>query len=142
MRHDRYGYVFALPFLACFGLLFMLPLGYAFYLSLFKTSSSAAPGLPAGLANYSRALTDGLFLAGVGRVALFFVMQVPLMLALALLAHWRSTAGYCGLTRLTRRSPRRRVPACRPAPAIQPEPPGGPPPGSAAAPGPGGGARA
>ena len=101
MAHHRYGYVFALPFLACFGLLFVLPLGYAFYLSLFKNQLVGGTVF-AGLANYSRALTDGLFLAGVGRVALFFVMQVPLMLVLALLAALAIDSGLLRLTRLIR----------------------------------------
>jgi multiple sugar transport system permease protein len=65
-----------LPFLVCFALLFVLPLGYALYLSLFKNQLVGGTVF-AGLSNYSRALTDGLFLAGAGRVALFFVIQVP-----------------------------------------------------------------
>jgi len=101
LRHHRYGYVFASPFLACFGLLFVLPLGYACYLSLFKNQLVGGTVF-AGLANYSRALTDGLFLAGVGRVALFFVMQVPLMLVLALLAALAIDSGLLRLTRLIR----------------------------------------
>ena len=36
------------------------------------------------LENYIRALTDPLFLTGVGRMAIFLVIQVPIMLALAL----------------------------------------------------------
>jgi multiple sugar transport system permease protein len=37
-----------------------------------------------GLANYARALSDTAFLSSFGRVALFTVLQVPLMLAIAL----------------------------------------------------------
>jgi multiple sugar transport system permease protein len=101
VRYGRYGYVFALPFLACFALLFVLPLGYALYRSLFKTQLVGGTVF-AGLANYTRALTDGQFLAGVGRVALFFVMQVPLMLLLALLAALAIDSGLLRLARLTR----------------------------------------
>jgi multiple sugar transport system permease protein len=93
--------VFAAPFLACFALLFVLPLGYAFYLSLFKNQLVGGTVF-AGLSNYARALTDGQFIAGVGRVALFFVMQVPLMLALALLAALAIDSGLLRLARLIR----------------------------------------
>jgi multiple sugar transport system permease protein len=93
--------VFAAPFLTCFALLFVLPLGYAFYLSLFKNQLVGGTVF-AGLSNYARAVTDGQFLAGVGRVALFFVMQVPLMLALALLAALAIDSGLLRLARLFR----------------------------------------
>jgi multiple sugar transport system permease protein len=101
MEHRRYGYVFALPFLVCFALLFVAPLGYALYLSLFKTQLVGGTVF-AGLSNYSRALTDGLFIAGVGRVALFFVIQVPLMMVLALLAALAIDSGLLRLRRLIR----------------------------------------
>ena len=97
----RYGYVFALPFLVCFALLFVLPLGYALYLSLFKTQLVGGTVF-AGLSNYARALTDRLFLAGVGRVALFFVIQVPIMMLLALLAALAIDSGLLRLRRLIR----------------------------------------
>ena len=74
-NHGNYGYVFGAPFLICFLLLFVLPLGYAAYLSLFKNQLVGGTVF-AGLSNYTRALTDGQLIAGVGRVALFFVMQV------------------------------------------------------------------
>jgi multiple sugar transport system permease protein len=101
IRYRRYGYAFAAPFLACFALLFVLPLGYAFYLSLFKNQLVGGTVF-AGLSNYARAVTDGQFLAGVERVALFFVMQVPLMLALALLAALAIDSGLLRLARLFR----------------------------------------
>lgn len=100
-HRGRYGYVFAAPFLVCFALLFVLPLVYALYLSLFKTQLVGGTVF-AGLANYTQALTDGQFLAGVGRVALFFVMQVPIMLVLALLAALAIDSGMLRLARLTR----------------------------------------
>jgi multiple sugar transport system permease protein len=93
--------LFAAPFLACFALFFLLPLGYAFYLSLFRNELVGGT-LFSGLSNYARALTDGQLFAGVGRVALFFVMQVPLMLLLALLAALAIDSGLLRLTRLIR----------------------------------------
>lgn len=100
-RHRRYGLVFAAPFLVCFALLFAAPLGYALYLSLFKNQLVGGTVF-AGLANYASALTDGQFLAGVGRIALFFVMQVPLMLVLALLAALAIDSGLLRLARFFR----------------------------------------
>lgn len=97
----EYGYVFAAPFLVCFLLLFLLPLGYAAYLSLFKNQLVGGTVF-AGLGNYTRAFTDGQLIAGVGRVALFFVMQVPVMLLLALLAALAIDSGLLRLARVFR----------------------------------------
>ncbi|MBT2538992.1 carbohydrate ABC transporter permease [Arthrobacter sp. ISL-69] len=61
----------------------IVPLGYAGYLSLFK--SQLIGGLSfAGLANYAEALSDPDFLGGVGRMSLFLLVQVPIMLGVAL----------------------------------------------------------
>jgi multiple sugar transport system permease protein len=98
---DNYGYVFGAPFLLCFLLLFMVPLGYAAYLSLFKNQLVGGTVF-AGLGNYTRAFTDGQLIAGVGRVALFFVMQVPVMLLLALLAALAIDSGLLRLARVFR----------------------------------------
>jgi hypothetical protein len=54
-KHGRSGYVFAAPFLLCFLLLFILPLGYAAYLSLFKNQLVGGTVF-AGLGNYVTAL--------------------------------------------------------------------------------------
>ncbi|MFI5894007.1 carbohydrate ABC transporter permease [Actinoplanes sp. NPDC051513] len=79
----RAGYVFVAPFLIFFVLLFLLPLGYAGYLSLFKDQLVGGTVF-AGLANYTRALTDPQLMQGVLRVGLFFLIQVPVMLAISL----------------------------------------------------------
>jgi multiple sugar transport system permease protein len=97
----RYGYVFVAPFLVCFLLLFLLPLGYAAYLSLFKNQLVGGTVF-AGFGNYARAFTDGQLIAGVGRVALFFVMQVPVMLLLALLAALAIDSGLLRAARVFR----------------------------------------
>ena len=76
-------YLFLTPFLCVFAAFILAPLGYALYLSLFRTELVGGQVF-VGLANYARALHDGAFYAGLGRVALFFVMQVPIMLVLAL----------------------------------------------------------
>ena len=84
-RHNRYGYAFFAPFLLVFLFAIVAPLLYAVYLSLFQQRLIGG-NVFVGLANYSRALTDPLLRAGLGRVALFLVVQVPIMLGLALLA--------------------------------------------------------
>src|SRR6185437_10368311 len=75
------GPLFVAPFLALFLLLFLTPLGYAAYLSLFQHKLVGGTTF-VGLQNYVNALKDPLLLHGVGRVALFFLIQVPLMLLL------------------------------------------------------------
>jgi multiple sugar transport system permease protein len=80
---SRRAYVFVLPFLICFGLLFLLPLGYAAYLSVFKEQLVGGTVF-VGLDNYLRALQDERLLGGVLRVAGFFLIQVPIMLLVAL----------------------------------------------------------
>jgi len=87
--------------MACFALLFVLPLGYALYLSLFKNQLVGGTAFT-GLSNYARALTDGQLIAGVGRVALFFCIQVPVMLLLALLAALAIDSGLLRLARVVR----------------------------------------
>jgi len=79
------GYLFVTPFLVIFALFFLLPLAYAAYLSLFREQLIGGTVF-AGLDNYVRALGDERLLSGVLRVARFFVLQVPIMLLLALLA--------------------------------------------------------
>jgi multiple sugar transport system permease protein len=77
--------LFVAPFMVLFVALFIVPLGYAAYLSLFKEQLVGGVSF-AGLDNYVRALTDERLISGVARVALFFTVQVPIMLGLALLA--------------------------------------------------------
>ena len=77
------GYLFVAPFLVAFALFFLLPLGYAGYLSLFKDQLVGGTVF-VGLENYARAVQDAQLLGGVLRVALFFLFQVPIMLLVAL----------------------------------------------------------
>jgi multiple sugar transport system permease protein len=77
------AYLFLLPFFVVFLTMLVVPLVYAGYLSLFE-SKLIGGDVFAGLANYVRALTDPDFLVGLGRVGLFFIIQVPIMLGLAL----------------------------------------------------------
>jgi multiple sugar transport system permease protein len=77
------AYFFILPFFAVFIAMLIVPLGYAGYLSLFK--SQLIGGLSfAGLSNYIDALSDPDFLGGIGRMGVFLLVQVPIMLGIAL----------------------------------------------------------
>jgi len=67
------------PFLLIFAAMFLAPLLYSAYLSLF-TSQLVGGEVFSGLANYVRALQDPSFWAGLGRVGLFLFIQVPIML--------------------------------------------------------------
>ncbi|MEU3889026.1 sugar ABC transporter permease [Streptomyces sp. NPDC029041] len=95
------GPLFVAPFLILFLLLFLTPLGYAAYLSLFQERLVGGTVF-VGLDNYVTALTDPQLLSGVGRVALFFLIQVPLMLALALVFALALDSGLLRLARVIR----------------------------------------
>ncbi|MPY38427.1 sugar ABC transporter permease [Streptomyces phyllanthi] len=84
-----------------FLLLFLAPLGYAAYLSLFQERLIGGTVF-VGLDNYAQALGDSQFLHGVGRVALFFLIQVPVMLLLALLFALALDSGLLRLARVIR----------------------------------------
>ncbi len=79
---------FVAPFGVAFALFFLIPIGYAVYESLFKTASSGL-GLSAptrefvGLENYSDALSSSDFRSSIGRVLVFGLIQVPVMILLA-----------------------------------------------------------
>ncbi|GAB3276175.1 carbohydrate ABC transporter permease [Kineosporia babensis] len=79
----RAAYILVLPFLIFFTAMLLAPLAYSAYLSLFRTQLIGGRQF-AGLENYRRAFTDPSFLDGLRRVALFLVVQVPIMLGLAL----------------------------------------------------------
>jgi multiple sugar transport system permease protein len=84
-----------------FLLMFLTPLGYAAYLSLFQERLIGGTTF-VGLDNYVAALKDPLLAAGVLRVAAFFVIQVPLMLLLALLFALALDSGLLRLARVIR----------------------------------------
>lgn len=83
-RHNRVGYAFFAPFLAVFVVAIVAPLAYAIYLSLYQNKLIGG-NVFSGFANYTRAFADSLFISGLGRVGLFLVVQVPVMLLLAML---------------------------------------------------------
>ncbi|MFD6140076.1 carbohydrate ABC transporter permease [Promicromonospora sp. NPDC060271] len=84
-RRNRWtGWGFVGPFMIVFALVFLAPIVYSLYLSLFQTKLVGGTSF-VGLDNYARALSDPQFWDGVGRVTLFLAVQVPIMLGISLL---------------------------------------------------------
>src|SRR5215218_5064076 len=83
-RHGLAGIAFTLPFVVLFLAVFVAPLLYALYLSLFREQLLGGSAF-VGLDNYAEGLKDEAFLSGVGRVGRFLLVQVPVMLVLALI---------------------------------------------------------
>lgn len=79
------GWLFVWPFAVVFLFAFMAPLLYAVWLSLFQNRLVGGNSF-VGLDNYVTAFQDPAFWDGFGRVFLFLVVQVPVMLLLALAA--------------------------------------------------------
>lgn len=87
----RAAFILMAPFFLFFIVAFIAPIIDAIYQSLLKTQRSGFLGLGksttvfAGLSNYSLALHEPDFIASFGRVLLFGVVQVPVMIVLATL---------------------------------------------------------
>lgn len=88
-RRTLTPYLFILPFGVLFLLFFLIPILYAVYQSLFHFQrtglglNGATVGF-GGLSNYAAVIHDAKFFSGIGRVLLYGVVQVPVMLILAL----------------------------------------------------------
>lgn len=82
---------FLAPFLGLFVLCFLLPILYAVYQSFIQVRRFGLFGeegretVFAGFDNYARALGQDTFIDSIGRVLLFGVIQVPVMLGAALI---------------------------------------------------------
>ncbi|MGO1838153.1 MAG: carbohydrate ABC transporter permease [Candidatus Microbacterium stercoravium] len=85
LKRAWFGWLYVLPFLIVFVLFLVIPLGYAFWMSLFQSTLAGGEHF-AGLANYVQAFTDPLFLGGLGRVALYGIVMIPLQMLVALCA--------------------------------------------------------
>ena len=83
-RRAWVGWGFLTPFAAVFVVVFVAPILYSLYLSLYRDQLVGGTSF-VGLTNYQEALTDPTFWDAVGRVSLFLIVQVPIMLLLALL---------------------------------------------------------
>ncbi|WP_395405342.1 carbohydrate ABC transporter permease [Arthrobacter sp. UC242_113] len=77
------GWWFIGPFMAVFALVFLAPIAYSIYLSVFRNQLIGGTAF-VGLDNYARALGDAQFWSALGRVSLFLAVQVPVMLFIAL----------------------------------------------------------
>ncbi len=77
------GWGFVGPFMAVFALVFLAPIAYSLYISLFRQQLIGGNRF-VGVDNYRTAFSDPLFWSGVQRVGLFLLVQVPIMLGIAL----------------------------------------------------------
>jgi multiple sugar transport system permease protein len=90
IRSQRWkGAAFTVPFQLGFVFLYLLPIGYAVYQSLFLEQQSGlglggAAEKFVGLGNYRHGLTDPAFVESVLRVFLFACVQIPVMLTISL----------------------------------------------------------
>jgi multiple sugar transport system permease protein len=80
---ENMGIIFVAPFVLVFLISIIIPLAYSGYLSFFKNRLIGGSSF-VGFMNYMQAFQDPEFWAGLQRVGLFFFLQVPLMLMLAL----------------------------------------------------------
>jgi multiple sugar transport system permease protein len=84
-RSEWKGLAFVAPFLVVFLLVFIAPVVYSVYLSLFREQLVGGTAF-VGIENYVELFGDAQFWEGFGRVVLFLLVQVPIMLGLALVA--------------------------------------------------------
>jgi ABC-type sugar transport system permease subunit len=82
-RRERFGWLFVAPFAVVFVAFLIVPLAYAFWLSL-HTKSFAFGTRLTWFENYTKAFADPSFLAGVRRVLAFAIVMVPIQLGIAL----------------------------------------------------------
>lgn len=89
LRPPGPAFWFLVPFSVMFLLFFVLPIIYAIWQSLFVTERSGLLGHAhrafAGLANYVAAVHDADFVASIGRILLFGVVEVPVMIVFSLI---------------------------------------------------------
>ncbi len=83
VRQRATPYAFLAPFVVLYLLVLVGPLVYALYTSLFTTRLAGGTFF-SGLANYRRVFESASYWSSLGRMALFGIVQVPIMLGLAL----------------------------------------------------------
>ena len=84
-RRDLRGWAFVAPFMLVFVAMIIVPVAYALYLSFFR-EQLVGGNMFAGFSNYLDVFHDAKFWESFGRVGLFLVVQVPIMLALSMIA--------------------------------------------------------
>ncbi|THV32900.1 carbohydrate ABC transporter permease [Glycomyces buryatensis] len=100
-RRPLAGYLFVAPFMLVFAAMFVVPLLYAAYFSLFREQLVGGT-IFVGFENYARAFGDAELWSGVARVGMFFLLQVPLMLVAALVFALVLDTGLARLSRVAR----------------------------------------
>ena len=89
IKHKRAILGFLAPFGVLFALFYLVPVGYAIYQSFLKIQREGAWGVPetvfGGFAQYKLVLESNEFWSSILRVLLYFIVQVPIMLGLALI---------------------------------------------------------
>lgn len=91
-RESRAGWAFMAPFAIMFALVFVLPILWAVYNSFFRQISEGGGAYGGGelvnkfvgLENFKYAVTSTAFWAGTGRVLVYTLFQVPIMIIAAL----------------------------------------------------------
>ena len=84
-RLQHIGMIWCLPYVIVFLGGTIIPMIYAFYLGLFKEQMIGGERF-AGMTNFIRAIKDPLLWNGFNRVAIYAIIEVPLMTFLSLLA--------------------------------------------------------
>lgn len=82
-RRARFGWLFVTPFVVVFLAFLVVPLGYAFWMSL-HTKTLALGERFTGLANYAQAFSDPEFLEGIAFVIRFSLVLIPVQMAVSL----------------------------------------------------------
>lgn len=91
-RENRTGWAFMAPFAILFVVVFLIPIIYAVYSSFFRQVSTGGGAYGGGeitnkfvgLDNFIYVATSSGFWSGVGRVLIYTIIQVPLMIIIAL----------------------------------------------------------
>ena len=85
LRQAATGWLFVLPFVVLLVAFLLLPMAYAFKISLYR-STLIEGEVFAFFDNYKQAIDDPLVRQGVVRVLIFGLVQTPVMIGIALLA--------------------------------------------------------
>ena len=84
-KTKRTGLYFVLPFFILFVILLIVPLLYSGYISLYR-KGLVGGNRYVGLDNYSTMIHDSQWITSIEHVAIYFLIQVPVMLILAVFA--------------------------------------------------------
>ncbi len=92
-RQARAGWAFVLPFVVVFTLVFLIPIAVAVRQSFFRKAPSGGGAFGGGdlvdrfvgLENYQYVVTSADFWQGMGRVIIYALIQIPVMIIMALI---------------------------------------------------------